>query len=325
MFTHMPNKLSSLYSELSYTYYNSSTGDMTLQIYEDESGELLGVKKFYSTNTAQVNIAPHVRAYALQSMESYPAGFMSTYRNGNLLVYLKVPEYNDTSLTRQYTISRSDIDLRGLISSLPAERSISDGDSDQLYIAAETGDTITVVVKHYLTSWSDSYERPYVGGEFTESLASTLTYTESISSGNIAIFNFVAESIASGDTTQIEKVVVSVSQNSETIAELTYNIVERPQGAIRLAWISDSGSVEHYTFPVVKESYVGDSFQHTYTLTSAFVGYATRAALAEIVHSPRVWVDNYGVYLDATAEDGALSVSSSGTLGTVDIRLSYTE
>ncbi len=325
MFSQIPNNLSSLYSELLYTFYSSYSTDMTIQIFEDESSELLGVKKFYSTSSAQLNIAPHLRSYALPTLESYPAGFISPYRNGNISVYLKMVEQSVSSSVRQFTLSRSDIDLRGLLSSMPVVRTISDGDSDQLYIAAESNSAITVTQKHYLSSWSSSYERPYSDGEFTETLVATSSSSTTPTDGNIVIFNFVAESLADGDATQIERVVVSVSQNSEQIAEVTYHIVEPSSESIRLAWLSEYGSIEHYTFPAVKESYVGEVFQKTLTLTSAFEGYATRAALAEIVRSQRIWVDNDGVYLEATAEDGDISLSSTGSLGCVDIRISYLE
>ncbi|MFI3249175.1 MAG: hypothetical protein R3Y39_08630 [Rikenellaceae bacterium] len=324
MFSQIPINLSSLYSELLYTYDSSSTDDMTLQIYDDETDELLGVKKFYSTNTAQINIAPHVRPYAMPTIESYPMGFISTYRNANVSVYLKSVEDNISSSVRQYTISRSLQDVKGLMSSMPAVRSISDGDAEQLYIATESSGQISVVVTKYLTNWSGSYERPYADGEYTEELYSTSSYSTS-PDGNLAIFNFVADSSATGDGSQIERVVVSVIQNSELLAEVSYHIIERPAGAVRVAWVSQSGSIEHYTFPVVKELCVDGGVKKSVVLSSAFEGYVTRAALAQIVRSPLVWVDNGGVYAEATVESGSISVASTDTLGSVDIHISYLE
>lgn len=325
MFTQIPNNLSSLYSELQYSYYSSSTQDMTFQIRDDETGLLLGVKKFYSTNTAQLNIAPHVRPYAMPTIDSYPMGFISTYHNGNIAVYLTMEEDDVTSPTRQFTISRSDLDLRGLLSTMPSVRTIADGDSDHLYIAAEEGYQVTVTVKKYLTPWSASYERPYAEGEFEEQLTSTSTYTATPSGENILIFNFVASAAVEEHEGYIERVEVSVEQQSVTIAQLTYQIVDSSDDALRLAWVAESGSIEHYTFPVVKSDYLGEEFARRVTLTSAFEGYATRAALAAIVRSPRVWVDDDGVYIEAKVESEAISVDANSSLGVVDVEISYVE
>lgn len=323
MFTEIPNNLSSLYSELSYSYYTTLASDLTLKIFENETDELLGVKKFYQTNSAQVNIAPHIRPYAIPTVAKSRMGFLPTYRQGNISVYIKVEEDNVTSSSRQFSISRSDLELPGLISTLPLERSISDGESEILQICGASGSPVTIQVKEYLSSWNSSYERPYIDGEFVESVISSTTYTETPADGNILLFNYVASSNRDGEELPIERVKLTVTQNSETIAVVNYHIIEAVAESVRVAWLSESGSVEHYTFPVVKGVYVGDDFRHTLDLISAFEGYATRVALAEIVRSPRVWVLVDGEYVTANVESGGISVSSAGELGCVEIRVGY--
>lgn len=321
MFIQTPNNLSSLYSELKYTYQSSSTADMTIQIYEDETDELLGVKKFYSTSTACINIAPHIRPYAMPTIDSYLTGFITPYRNCNLSVYLKVSEQNATSTTRQFTLSRGGVMGHGLISSLPSKRVIAAGEAEQFYIAAESGDEIAVVVNRYLVDWSDGYQKPYLDGAYDKSLISTQHYNTAANDGSIEIFNFVAES-SKVEGEQVESVEIEMLVNSELVSRVEYLVVERPAQAIRLAWIAESGSIEHYTFPAVKESSVDMEHGVSITLSSAFEGCATRAALAEIVRSEMVWISRNGGYERVTPLDSSLSVASNGALGTVNIKIS---
>ncbi len=320
MFTQTPNNLSSLYSELIYSYTSSSTGDKTLQIYEDETDELLGVKKFYSTNTAQLNITPHIRPYAMPTIDYYSTGFITPYRNCNVVVYVKAVEDNSYSTPRQFTLSRGGIDGVGVVSSLPMQRTISDGESEQIYISAEAGDQISIVERRYVSDASDSYERPYLSGEFSHTLDSSVTYGSTVSDGQIEIFNFVASSNKSSEG-QIEKIELVISRNSEEIGTVVYNVVESTEESVRLAWISDSGSIEHYTFPIVKESVMDDESGLSVKLTSAFEGYATRVALSQIVRSPMVWMFGDGFYEEVSVVDSELSVASLSYLGTVDITI----
>ncbi len=323
MFTEIPNNLSSLYSELSYSYYTSLASDLTFKIFENETDELIGVKKFYQTSSAQLNIAPHVRPFAMPTIEPLGMGFVSSYRQGNVSIYITVEEDDVTSASRQFSLSRGEVETPGLISSLPAVRSISDGESELLQICGAVGSAVTVEVKEYLTSWNSSYERPYVNGDFEEGLVASTTYSQTPSDGNILLFNYVASSNREGEVLPIERVVVKVKQGAVDIAELTYHIIEPVEESLRMAWLSECGSVEHYTFPVVKGAYLGDDFCKSLDLVSAFEGYATRVALAEIVRSPRVWALVDGAYVAANVESGGISVSSTGELGCVEIRVGY--
>lgn len=321
MFTQTPNNLSSLYSELIYTFQSSSTTDMTIQIYEDETDELIGVKKFYSTDTAQINVAPHIRPYAMPTIDIYSMGFITPYRNCNVSVYLKMYEQNSTSTARQFTLSRGDIEAKGLVSSLPQLRTIADGESEQIYVAAESGDQVKVVVQSYLDDWSESYQKPYLDGEFVATLVSSTTYSTTANDGAMEIFNFVASSNKVSEE-QIERVVVSVYVDSVLTQSVEYTVVARGDESMRMAWISERGSIEHYTFPIIKESGVDGDSGASVTLTSAFETYDTRCALSNIARSPMVWLLRNGEYELVEPMNSSLSVAPTATLGTIDIKVS---
>lgn len=323
MFTGIPANLSSLYLELTYSYYTSHTGDFTFKIFENQTDKLLGVKKFYQTTTVQLNIAPHIRPFAIPNIELHEMGFVTPYRQGNVSVYVTVDDNSAASGVRQFSISRGAIETPGLVTSLPSVRSISAGESELLQICCESNGVVTVEVKEYLTPYERSYEKPYLEGEFVEELVDSHSYSSSVADGKLLLFNYVARSNRGSSEQSVERAVVTVTQGSAVLAEVAYHIVEPMADAVRVAWLSESGSVEHYTFPVVKSLSLGEDFLTTLELVSAFEGYAVRVALAEIVRSSRVWVLADGEYVAASVDGGGVSVSAGGELGSVAVRVAY--
>lgn len=94
--------------------------------------------------------------------------------------------------------------------------------------------------------------------------------------------------------------------NGEELLTIFYT-VERDRGTgVRLAWISSAGSIERYTFPivrntmqsVVRESITGDdglpvtvgcTTEQTLRLVSDYERRAVAGAVAEVAQSPKVW------------------------------------
>ena len=93
---------------------------------------------------------------------------------------------------------------------------------------------------------------------------------------------------------------------------MRYSVKPQRKGATRMAWISDSGAIEYYTFPlshktshsVEKQAVlthegfcsVRGRSRETNSLSSRFEPSATIAALAQITSAPKVWLERNGAY-----------------------------
>lgn len=109
-----------------------------------------------------------------------------------------------------------------------------------------------------------------------------------------------------------------------TMGTIHYTVVPARSESCRLAWRSSIGSVEHYTFPVVREvrlrteknraenrrgyvARIGGQERLT-RIESAYEAPGVLAALAEITSSPAVWrvTDGGCIPVDVTTEEATL-------------------
>ena len=114
-------------------------------------------------------------------------------------------------------------------------------------------------------------------------------------------------------------------------------VPKRDEGC-RIAWRSRAGSIEHYTFPVVKsvvqkirkEQVLTDDAgyedisirdERTTTLASAFEPAAVIEALAEIAASPQVWKIDGDKYEEVDILTREQTIGRHGSLGCIEISL----
>ncbi len=282
MFTETPNNYQSLYDEQQYRLETASASTFLIRITDYESGELLGVKKFYSTDDLLINISPIIRPYAIPQTPQQTTTFESAERYGYAIVDLAAISDEGTIYTsgsRIFTISRGDESATGPVTTLSLQRLISVGEADSLTIRCAANVTVRADVNYYSVEEDD---------EATETLILSSSYTATPDASGILTLHLLAKEID-----QATKIKVTFWQSDENIAQYDYYIVERAADANRIAWISSRGSIEHYTFAETeahKESAEGDEW----SLVSAFETYATRSAIAEMIFSPKIWIEAVG-------------------------------
>lgn len=128
---------------------------------------------------------------------------------------------------------------------------------------------------------------------------------------------------------------ITISANRMTVAE--YDVESSDSDALRLAWRTRSGSVEHYTFPVVarRTAVSGNRTVRladgTCTVTgechtqivarSQYEAEETVAALAGIVTSPQVWAEDEaaGGYVSVVVETQQVTTRSFGEPSNVEL------
>ncbi len=289
MFDSIPSNFQSLYSELNYSFVSSASRDITISIYDAQSGELCGVKSLYDSSEATVNIAPIIRNYALPTPMKCDVGFVEANNLGYVSVVVEEQE-GDTVDSRTFLLSRSDSLLSEILTSMPHQRAISRDESDMLTLRCEQGASLIATIRYYSYHEEQSiYERSF---EYSDEGC------------GVAVFNFVMESaLLNGELADIdlEYVTLTIEQQSDDeqaveLGQINYILIDPPATPLRLAWISSSGAIEHYTFPTIERMVRGTDAMLQITISSALESVQVRRMLSEIVSSLRVWLDRGDSY-----------------------------
>ncbi len=336
MFTYLPLNLDSLYSDLLYLYESSESADLDFYINNVAEDYTIGVKKFYSTTYAMMNIASIVRPAVYPTPKLREQGFIDTDEIGLARVTVRCGD--TTTAERQFTLSRQRENSVGLVSALPSQRFISVGEVDVVRFVVDPTARLYVDVTYTIADDNLDARKPYIDSErAVESFTrSEVTHSTDPDGCYVVDFQFVAHLInddwSQSDSYNLqmcESVSVVARQSDVEIGRVEYSVIPKPDGAMRLAWLSDRGTIEHYTFPVVKSYSVDSSFQKSYTLTSAYESFEVRCALAQIAGAKRLWVateeSSSMSYSEAQSEDSVIEVSQSRELATVDVKITVND
>lgn len=316
MFINYPSSYNSLQSEVSYSYKTSSVGDITIYITDVNTEELYGVKKFYSTDTATVNVSPIVRPHLYPEPTMRITGFVTDTNHGTATIKL-TDDNGNVTMSRTYTISNQMESELGLVSTFGAsDRALSLGEFDLLRCRVTAGVATVATV------------RQYVYGESIPQMEVNYSLPTNSTDGFVN-FNVAAIAFSAVDEEQLEAIEVVISQGDTTLATVGYSIITPPVDSTRVAWISSRGSIEFYTFPVVRgRSYrrnSGESRRTVLTLGSAYESFEVREALAEIIDSQAVWVVSDDEFIEVESVSSTVSLSTIEELATVELELTYRE
>ena len=127
----------------------------------------------------------------------------------------------------------------------------------------------------------------------------------------------------------------SLTVDAGACGTVTYSVIPARQEAVRLAWCSRAGSVEHYTFPVMQTAIVRSIRQQAYgtdgrtvataetdretMLVSAYEGRQVLEALAELTAAPEVWIAGGDVYTPVDIATDEAVIQRHGTLSCLEI------
>ncbi|WP_418992910.1 hypothetical protein [Alistipes sp.] len=126
----------------------------------------------------------------------------------------------------------------------------------------------------------------------------------------------------------------TLTVEAEACGTVCYTVVPPPEGACRLAWRSQAGSIEHYTFPVVLDTTVRVVRQRatstggaarwkerTTTLRSAYEVREVLEPLSEILSAPQVWLLQNGSYTPVEVASDQATVQRHGAMSFLEIVL----
>ena len=109
-----------------------------------------------------------------------------------------------------------------LLTRMPLNRLIPEGTCDELTLLADSSVTVTVTAQAGDTTTAESYRTEEAG---------------------LHLFRLDTPDFPGAET---------VTVDAGACGTVTYTVIPALEGALRLAWRSSAGSVEHYTFPVVR-------------------------------------------------------------------------
>lgn len=263
---------------------NETPADIIVEIIEVATGEVVGSQRLRDTTSATINIAPYMArleryAPTLPNHTTFAEAPIATYR-------IRIGNIESEDIV--VSVNRRKIDSKpSIVTSFPDTRRIARGDSDELLIVTEEGKTI------YAEIVADTGELLHI-----EHLSLSGASTLAISSNDFE--------------TEIHSLDITLYCEGEEFGSLHYTVVSPLKTATRLAWISDCGAIERYSFPsshkvkrsadkqivATKEGVVVAQCRakQTISLCSRIEPRATIETLAQIASSPRVWIEQNGVW-----------------------------
>lgn len=315
-FVSQPKDFTPIQSGVVYTIESDEPTDFDIGIIDNDTGIEVGRKHIYNTTTAVVDISPYI---ANLSEQLFPKASPSELRKAPTATYILTVDTSnlDSEVSDTVTVSNNPQPLvLGVESIFPKSmlRKLSIGDSDEL--------RVTTLPKSILTV------------EVTTDQSEHLSF-ELYSSNGIAIFH-----LSSGDFADSTKeITVDIYRDENLLQSVIYDVVPRNNSAMRLMWLTPTGVVEHYTFPVTesksivaeqRQLFLGTSGTHIgcsalcrATLRSDIHTSATIEALSTIIISPKVWIENQGNFYEATVVNTSAETSKLGKPTTLSVTIEY--
>lgn len=263
---------------------SDTPSEIVVEIIEATTGEVVAVQQLHNALSAKINIAPYIAPlseYAPTKTQQTSFAELPTFA-----YKIRIDDVESEEVI--VSVNRCKIGpTPTLITTFPHTRRIARGESDEVAFVSEQDKRITAELV----------------ADTGETLSVEYLPTSEISALIISLDDFESE---------MSSLDVTLRCEEEAFSSLHYMVVPPLKNATHLAWLSECGTIEHYTFPVshkVKQSTEKQSVMTssgicsahhqtklTFSLCSRLEPRATIEALAEIISSPKVWIWRNGEY-----------------------------
>lgn len=297
-FTQIPQHYSPLGDALLYTVKHTAAADIEVRVIDPSDSSVLAAKRFASVAEASFDIAPALRRGLRFEPRQGGTGFVDSAgrcATAQVKAFLSDDEaVVATSSSRVFLPGDSPASSPSLLTTMPRERLIPEGACDELTIFSEAAFAVTVTA---------------VGPDSTSA-----QHYRSSNSG-LQPFRLDTRDFPGAET---------ITVDAGVCGQVVYTLVPAREEAVRLAWRSHVGSIEHYSFPVVRETtlrvdktrgYGADgpvvtawlSEQETH-LVSAYESTSVLEALAGVIAAPEVWLIEEEGYtpVDITTDEATI-------------------
>lgn len=254
--------------------------NFVVEIIDADTAEVVATQQLREVTSAEVNIAPYLPRF--EEYQPAPALYTTISDTPYARYKIRVGEVESEAVI--VSVNRIEAgEVPTIITAMPNRRRIYRGECDEVLIITDGGKSISAEIT------SDTGEQLHIE-HYVATGAGTLT---------LSTEDFGAD---------IKSLEITLYCEDEVFGRLHYSVKSAPKTATRLAWLSDAGSIERYTFPVShkversverKTALSPEGVQTTLcrtklcqSLSSQFEPSATIKALAEIASSTKVWVES---------------------------------
>lgn len=308
-FTQIPQQYAPLGGELRYAVSREEAGNIDIRIAGAADAALLGAKRFAAVTEAAFDAAPYLR----RQLRFVPAtGKTGFYSAGGRTVSVVV-EASETDGGTIAATSPARTFLPGgevpagpcLRTSMPLNRLIPEGACDELTLLTSGACAVTVTAEAGDSTTAESYRTAESG---------------------LHLFRLDTRDFQGAECITVDAGVCGTA---------VYSVMPAVEGAVRLAWRSSAGSVEHYTFPVVRTTtvragrleaegpegrmVVAADAEREMLLVSAYEACAVLEALAELMTAPEVWIAGESGYTPVSVATGEAVVRRHGSLCCLEV------
>ena len=337
LFTRIPQQYAPLGGELRYAVSQETAGNIDIRCVDAAAGSaagigaavspggadragtrgpvgdgsaLLGAKRFAAVAEAAFDAAPYLRRRLHFTPATGRTGFYPA--EGRTVTAVVEAAGTDGEAAAAVAPARTFLPgdapgTPGLRTSMPLVRLIPEDACDELTLLTDGPCIVTVTAEAGDTATAESYR---------------------VSEAGLHLFRFDTR-----DFPGAERVTVDAGE----CGAVNYSVIPAVRDGVRLAWRSSAGSVEHYTFPVVRtvtvraerreaEGRVGrggaaSSAGGETRLASAYEGLAGLEALAGLSTAPEVWIAKGDVYTPVCVVTDEAVVRRHGTLCCLEIAI----
>lgn len=310
-FTQIPEDYTPLGTAAVYAFESDEAVTTDLRITDAADDTLLAVKRFASVTTASFDAAPCLR----RAVRVVPAtGGTGVYPAAGRRLAVNVQAFAEggerllgTAPTRIFLACTSPAEAPALLTTMPAERLIARGECEELLLLFAEAGSVTVTAED--------------GGSLT-------AQSYAVATAGPRLFRLDTRDFPGAETLTVD---------AGACGRVVYPLVPATPGGIRLAWRSSAGSVEHYTFPVVRSATVaavkrraygadghvaaGARYESRQQLVSAYERQEVLESLAELLSTPDVWIASGDRYTPADVLTDEAVVRRHGTMSCLELEI----
>ena len=337
LFTRIPQQYAPLGGELRYAVSQETAGNIDIRIVDAAAGPaegigataspgganeagtagqtgdgsaLLGAKRFAAVTEAGFDIAPYLRRRVQFVPATGGTGFHPA-AGRTVTVHVEAAATGGAveavSPARTFRPGAEAAEAPCLLTSMPLRRLIPEGACDELTLLTDGPCIVTVTAEAGDTATAESYRASEAG---------------------LHLFRLDMR-----DFPGAERVTVDAG----TCGTVVYSVTPAVQGQVRLAWRSSAGSVEHYTFPIVRTTTVRTERREAegpqgrvvaaaetdreIVLVSAYETRSMLEPLAELTATAAAWIVTEKCYIPVDIATEEAVVQRRGTLSCLEIAI----
>lgn len=303
-FTQTPSDYAPLCGPLVYAFSDTAPRTFDLTVVDLNLDASVGAKRFCDVSSGTFDAAPYLRRRVSFRPEPGPTGFVVPWDR-------TVPAVVETdgirTPARNFLPRATAAAAPALLTTVPWQRLVVRGACEEFTLLTDTPVSATVEAFRGGETTATSYTAPRAG---------------------LVLFR-----LDTADFPDADILTVQFDRFSRVVCEITAPFEE----GCRLAWRSSAGSLEHYTFPVVKEERVETQRTRLHTepdcaagvvrswrlltLLSAYEPAQMLAALAGILSSPQVWLVAEGRYTPVEVLTDGAGIRRHGTLRNLELQI----